>query len=63
MFLLIANRKESEKISHRKEDKKVPLICPHLLFILFLGWKGIVLDKWRYFPLVVNHALFYNVKF
>jgi len=39
MFLLIANRKESEKIVTEKEDKKLPHIYPLLLFILFLREK------------------------
>jgi len=36
MFLLIANRKESEKNVTEKEDKKFPLFFSLLLFILFL---------------------------
>jgi len=39
MFLLIANRKESEKIVTEKEDKKLPHIYPLLLFIFFLREK------------------------
>ena len=40
MFLLIANRKESEKIVTEKEDKRLPHIYPLLLFIFFLREKG-----------------------
>jgi len=39
MFLLIANRKESEKIATEKEDKKIPHIYSLLLFIFFYGRK------------------------
>jgi len=39
MFLLIANRKESEKIVTEKEDKKLRHIYPLLLFIFFYGRK------------------------
>jgi len=36
MFLLIANRKESEKIVTEKGDKKFPLFFFHLFFISLL---------------------------
>jgi len=39
MFLLIANRKESEKFVTEKEDKKLPHIYSLLLFIFFLRRK------------------------